>query len=151
MAQIQSKKELYKICDNIANEWNQYFISELKSYGLDFDFITQDSWNVADHEYMIDGGMPDEFIKNWNWFRILIRLQSQKVPEDVDMENDEAVLTKFVNYCVDEFINIMGDIKGYRITVGDRDINRCSLYLPYRKGIENRAIFTVSLIINYVG
>lgn len=86
MAYDEQYEKMGKI---LGDKLAQYVMSEIKSYGLDFDFIPPKT-NV----YL--GGI------------ISTILYGKKIPDDVT-EDDDIVLERFLEKCIDDFLNIYAD------------------------------------------
>lgn len=116
-------EELYKIGDEVANEWLQYLVDELDNYKLDFG-LTKDLIEVYNNGYYVQKG---DILLDPVKFEIGIDIWAQKLPEDIVTE-DESVLHRFLRSLANNFIiNSNGPIKDYKVTLG-KD-TRCMFFL----------------------
>lgn len=144
---IHSKEQLYKICENIINEWTEYFTEELKSYGLDFSFENP-VMHIDTGNYYSVKFLPEDAI-NWDRFGIVVWLYGHKLPDDV-IPNDADVLSRFLKQCAVDFVNLKGKdfIKDYNVTVDENYPPECRL-TP--NDTRSKIVFLINLCLNYSG
>lgn len=144
---IHSKEQLNKICENITNEWAKYFTEELESYGLDFSF-EKPAMHIDTDDYYSVEFLPEDAI-NWGRFGITVWLYGHKLPDDVT-QNDGDVLSRFLNQCAVDFVNLKGEnfIKDYSVTVDEEYPPICKL-TP--RETRSKSAFLINLSLNYSG